>query len=272
MTRRRGLGLRRRGWLNLGLAVLLLAAANLVPQDTSLAEVRRTGLLRACTPVAYPPLVTGDPAMPGFDAELLRDVADRLGLRLELIPNPAIGQDFNPRNWRITRAQCAVIAGGVVQSPITTGFLQTLPTGIATGWVLVAPAPVEVGPGRRFAVLPGSGRLDRIALSGYLRGAGAAASLVRDPATLAAAVAGGRADAGIAERFAAGQVLAGHPDWTLAWLAPDRLPAYPLALGLWKGDTTLKRAIERELALMERDGSLAALRTRYAVACPDAGC
>jgi hypothetical protein len=43
----------------------LLAAVNLLPPDTSMSEVRAAGVLRACLPTVYPPLVTGDPAAPG---------------------------------------------------------------------------------------------------------------------------------------------------------------------------------------------------------------
>src|SRR5437879_9581031 len=92
----------------------LLAGATLLPADTSLREVRRAGLLRACMPPLYPPLVTGDPAAPGIDVELLRALASGLGLTLAITPNPAMGQDFNPRNWRLTRAQGEVLAGLVV--------------------------------------------------------------------------------------------------------------------------------------------------------------
>src|SRR5207249_4792051 len=89
----------------------LLAGVYLLPADTSLSEVRRAGLLRACMPPVYPPLVTADPAAPGIDVELLRALAEKLTLKFVISPNPAMGQDFNPRNWRGTRAQCEVLAG-----------------------------------------------------------------------------------------------------------------------------------------------------------------
>lgn len=53
-----------RAILSYGLIFGLLAAVNLLPPDTSLSEVRAAGVLRACLPTAYPPLVTGDPAAP----------------------------------------------------------------------------------------------------------------------------------------------------------------------------------------------------------------
>ena len=89
----------------------LLAAVYLLPADTSLSEVRRGGLLRACMPPVYPPLVTSDANAPGIDVELLRALAEKLALKLVITPNPAIGQDFNPRNWRVTRAQCDAVHG-----------------------------------------------------------------------------------------------------------------------------------------------------------------
>src|SRR3954451_8745639 len=84
----------------------LLAGVYLLPADTSLNEVRKNGVLRACMPPLYPPLVTGDAAAPGIDVELLQALASGMGLRFTISPNQAMGQDFNPRSWRVTRAQC----------------------------------------------------------------------------------------------------------------------------------------------------------------------
>src|SRR5260221_1035652 len=114
----------------------LLAAVNLLPPDTSLSEVRAAGALRACLPSAYPPLVTGDPAAPGIDVELLRGLARNMDLRLVVSANAAMGRDFNPRNWHITRAQCDVLAGGVVAPPPTRPVLGTGPPPVGGGWGL----------------------------------------------------------------------------------------------------------------------------------------
>src|SRR5436190_1466750 len=101
----------------------LLAGVYALPPDTSLAEVRKSGLLRVCMPPSYPPLVTGNPQAPGIDVELVSALAKKLGLRLVVSLNQAMGVDFNPRNWRVTRAQCEILAGGVVASPVTKSFL-----------------------------------------------------------------------------------------------------------------------------------------------------
>src|SRR5216684_4308805 len=117
----------------------LLVGVYLLPPDTSLSEVRKAGVLRACMPPDYPPLVTPDRDAPGIDVELLQALAKRLGVRLVVTSNPAMGQDFNPRNWHVTRSQCEVLAGGVVVSPTTKSFLETGPPYAQTGWALVAP-------------------------------------------------------------------------------------------------------------------------------------
>ena len=103
----------------------LLGAVYLLPPDTALREIRAAGTIRVCLPPSYPPLVTGDPARPGIDVDLLRSIARKLDVGLVTVVNPVMGRDFNPRAWRITRAQCAVLAGGVVGSATTRSFLET---------------------------------------------------------------------------------------------------------------------------------------------------
>ncbi len=123
----------------LTLAVIfgLLGAVYLLPADTSLSEIKKAGRISGCLPASYPPLVTGDADMPGFDVELLREISARIGVTFSVNTNPAIGADFNPRNWRVSRGQCQVIAGGVVLSVDVRSFLDSVPTPMETGWAVV---------------------------------------------------------------------------------------------------------------------------------------
>ncbi len=250
-------------------AVFLLGAVALLPPDTSLAEARDLGVLRVCVPPAYPPLVTGDPARPGLDIELLTALAEKLGLRLSINTNPAIGRDFNPRAWRVTRAQCLVIAGGVIASPQTRSFIETaLPHG-ETRWTAVSREALPPLRGLAVAVLPGASGLDRVALSSYLRSEGASVTIARDATALAASLADGRVDAAVTESLLAATV-AEAGNFTLTPL-PDSLGRYTVAFGLWKGDLTLKRALTSAFRELERDGTVAAIEQRYVgAASPDA--
>ncbi|HEY0917630.1 substrate-binding periplasmic protein [Devosia sp.] len=240
--------------------VALLVAVSVLPPDTSLSEVEKSASLKACVPPVYPPLVTGDAALPGLDIELLGAVAQRLGLALVVNENPAIGRDFNPRNWRLSRGQCHVIAGGVVDSVQTRSFLDVSPPYAETGWAVVSPAPIADLAGKTVGVLTLVSGLDRIGLASVLRARGAVARVVPTPDMLAAGIADGTFAAGVTEAMLA-RKLADEHGWTVAW-APD-LAHYRLVFGLWKGDVTLKHAIARAFAGLSADGTLAAILDRY---------
>lgn len=254
-----------------GVVALLLLGVNFLPPDTTLAQVLDSGTLRVCVPDAYPPLVTGDPDRPGIDIELLREVADGLGVRLVTVTNSAIGRDFNPRNWRVTRAQCLVIAGGIVDAPTTRSFLVVTRPHLETGWAAVVPDQTlasfdeaEVG---FFAGLTG---LDRLALSRWLREQGANVTVLSSVEDAASGLAEGRFDVVISEALTARR-LATEIDSVAAWL-PLEDGRLPIAFGLWKGDLTLERALERQLDRLERDGTLRAIVDRYELGPIDATC
>ena len=239
----------------------LLGGVYALPPDTSLSEVRKSGLLRVCMPPSYPPLVTGNPEAPGIDVELVQAVANKLGVRMVINLNQAMGLDFNPRNWRVTRAQCEVLAGGVVASPTTRSFLETSPSYAQTGWALVAPKPPADIQGRRVGVLTGISGLDRLALSRYLRAQAAEVTIVPNAAEFVQGLRAGRFDVGVTERLLGGQ-LAAREGWSVEWAAAE-LPRYPVVFGLWKGDLTLKRAIVSGLETLARDGEVAKIIARY---------
>jgi polar amino acid transport system substrate-binding protein/cystine transport system substrate-binding protein/membrane-bound lytic murein transglycosylase F len=238
----------------------LLAAVYLLPPDTSLAELRAAGTLRVCVPPSYPPLVTEDAGHPGIDVEVWQRIAEDLGVRLGLVRNPAMGRDFNPRGWRLTRAACQAIAGGVVASSTTRSFLDTTRAHVETGWAVVSADGAASIDDKRVGVLVAASGLDRIALSSHLRSRGAMAVIVRDAEALVAGLADGRFDVAVTEALHASRIAAEH-GLAVAWL--PGLERYPLAFGLWKGDLTFKRAVSRSLERMRDDGSLAGIVERY---------
>jgi polar amino acid transport system substrate-binding protein/cystine transport system substrate-binding protein/membrane-bound lytic murein transglycosylase F len=241
----------------------LLLAVNLLPPDTALQQVRKSGVLRVCVPSSYPPLVTGNPAKPGIDIEILREVAEQLDVRLLPVTNANMGRDFNPRNWRVNRAQCAVLAGGVVASEMTRSFLDTTTPYLETGWALVAPELPASLKGLTVGFHAGVSGLDRIALSRYLRAQGADVQIMNTVAALEAALESGTAAAGVTEAIQASQ-LAGTHDWQVSWLS-EELPRESLTFGLWKGDLTLKRALQHALQQLERSGRLQDILDGYDV-------
>jgi ABC-type amino acid transport substrate-binding protein len=239
----------------------LLGAVYLLPPDTALREVRAAGTLRVCLPPFYPPLVTADPSAPGIDIEILQGVAHELGVHLVTVVNPVMGRDFNPRAWRITRAQCEVLAGGVVGSATTRSFLDTTPAYATTGWAWLSPHPEAMLQNHRVSVLVGVSGLDRVALAAWLRAAKAQVTIMPDAAELVQGLKDGHFDFGITERLQAVE-LATSEGWAVDWM-PANLDRYPIVFGLWKGDLTLKRAIVSAMRRMRQNGQMATIISHY---------
>lgn len=240
----------------------LLIGVGFLPTDTTLQQVRSDGVLRVCFPEAFPPLVTGSAELPGIDVEIMEAVAADLGVRLLRVTNTAIGRDFNPRNWRVTRAQCLVLAGGVVDSTITRSFLVLTPPHLATGWAAVPNSPDLTSlEGAQVGFYAGLTGLDRLALSAWLRARGARVSVLQSEEAAREGLAAGTFDAVVSEALTAARV-ADATGREAVWIAPEG-ERLPIAFGLWKGDLTLERAIERSLRRLERDGSIDRLIERY---------
>jgi ABC-type amino acid transport substrate-binding protein len=240
----------------------VLAAVYLLPPDTSLGEVRRAGALHVCLPPLTPPFVTGDAKAPGIDIELLQALAADLGLTLAPVPEPAMGRDFNPRGWHITRAACEVLAGGVVASPMTRSFLETSSPYTETGWALLTPTSPAVNlSGRMVGVFAPPSGLERTALASRLRAAQAEVVIVASAEALATGLREKRFAAGVTEKLNADRIAA-REGFFADWF-PGDLPRYPVAFGLWKGDLTLKRAIADALERRRSDGTVATVLGRY---------
>lgn len=247
--------------VNIAFIAVFLFAISFLPPDNSLAEIRRTGVIKLCVPRHFPPLAQDDPQDPGFDVELVRMIAEEIGVRMTVNVMISMGQDFNPRNWRLTRGQCNIIAGGVADTVQTRNFLQTIPTDIENGWVAVSRTGEPPMRGTVWAVWPGSSGLDRISLSSWVREQGVTPRLIRSPDELAPLLDSAEIDGAIVERFVASAAnLSGH---SIFWLAPERFRHYPMALGLWKGDQTLYRAVEKSLRTIKGTEMFASMTIHY---------
>lgn len=250
----------------LALGIALLGGVYLLAPDTSFSEAKKAGLITACIPASYPPLVTGNDDAPGIDIELLEELAGRLGLRLRLQTVVTMGKDLDPRNWGVSRARCQLLAGGVVLSPLTQSFLDSTPPHLATGWSIISAAPeVSLG-GKTVGVFVGLTGLDRTGLSSHLRQAGAKITLLRSTEALMDALAAGTIDLAVTESLVARQLAYdSEGDYGVSWLSED-MGRYPIGLGLWKGDLTLKRELVAALGQLEKEGFIEALQEKYRIA------
>ncbi|UYQ73127.1 transporter substrate-binding domain-containing protein [Pelagibacterium flavum] len=246
----------------LALCFALLFAVSFLPPDSARYEVDRLGRLNVCMPPLYPPLVTGKADRPGFEVELLQEITERLGWRLNIVSNASMGRDFNPRSWRITRAQCQVLAGGIAVNSTTRSFLDTTDPHLVTGWALIAPPGTTIETVQSpVGFLAGLTGLDRIGLGQYLRQRAITATIVNDAATLRARLEAGDYDAAITEALLASTTFS-NTNLAITVLGPP-LERIPLGMGFWKGDLTLKRAVQSTIANIRADGTLAVIAARY---------
>jgi ABC-type amino acid transport substrate-binding protein len=232
-----------------------------LPPDTSLAQVRRSGVLRACVPDLRPPLVTADPQRPGIEVDLLQAIAQHLGVTLVLERTSRMDLNFNPRDWHVSRAQCSVLAGGIVATRNTRNFLDTTPPYLETGWALLR-SGTDKSP-KTVSVYPVSGGLDRIALARKLGALHIDAKIVSTPGELVDSIASGKVDGGVTEALTA-RGLAKNESWQVSWLSTD-LGTQQVTFGLWKGDLTLKRAIVDALEQLRQSGRIETLLSTYAI-------
>ncbi len=260
-------------WKDLGfplVLVLALIAANFLPPDTSLKQVRQGRVLSLCVPQNYPPLATPQANPPGIDIELAQQIAQRMGLRLSINVISTMGRDLNPRNWRVTRAQCKILAGGVVDSPLSRSFLDVTPPYLETGWTLVATPQLASIRGARVGVFLGVAGLDRVALGQFLREREAEAIVVNDVVELEQGLLSRRFDLAVTETLTARQIGGKH-GWNVE-LLPPWLGRYPLVMGLWKGDLTLKREIVKAMQTIQREGQFLSILSRYQLASASPEC
>lgn len=253
-----------RDLIPLGLCFALIAAVGFLPPDMSLAEIDRRGRINVCMPVGYDPLVTGDVNAPGFEVELVREIAARAGWTIGIVSNASMGRDFNPRSWRITRAQCQMVAGGVALTHATRSFMDTSQGHLQTGWMMVTAGPqVAPQPGQRVGFYGGMTGLDRIQLGQYLRNRDVQTQIIPTAPGMRERLENDAIDMAISEALIVAHTFESEA-WTTSWLPPE-LGRFTLGFGFWRGDTTLRHRIEGIMRLLESEGFIDELADRYGI-------
>jgi polar amino acid transport system substrate-binding protein/cystine transport system substrate-binding protein/membrane-bound lytic murein transglycosylase F len=117
--------------------------------------------------------------------------------------------------------------------------------------------------GVRVGFLPGLSGLDRIALSTYLRNQGAALTILNARPQAVEGLRNGSLQVVVSDSIVVGN-LVDELGGTGSWLPVAGGPS-PVGFGMWKGDLTLERAIERSLQRLRQRGALAEILDRYAL-------
>lgn len=211
--------------LLVGLALLLLARQ--LPPDLSLAVVQQAGALKVCHPPSLPPLVV--PGGEGSEVELARRIARALGVEAQFNLQAGWGQGQDPVDWGLRPESCDLLIGGILAGQETRLLLTPLPYQQGH-WGLL-------GEGPRVGLLAPFWGADRLTLTEWLEEQGYEVNYFDSPTEARAALKRGQVT-GVLTLDVLKPTL---PD--LPWRAIQRLGEASLSVGVWKGRTTLKRAV-----------------------------
>lgn len=260
----------RRG---LPMAILALALAGLAvwwlaqsvaseALDRSWERVRARGVLRIGSDLSYPPFgfvdESGQPA--GFDVDLGRAIAARLGLRAEFV-----NLSYDGLYDALAAGQVDILISGLVIDPMRMDdFAYTQPY-FNAGQVLVVrqdgPSPQGMSDltGVRLAVELGSDG-DVEARRWARRLPGLEVQAWPDPLEALAAVEAGRADAALVDAISARTALRDRP---VLRISGDPVTYEPYAVVTRRRDQTLFEVIERTLSELNADGTVGRLFERW---------
>ncbi|WP_324715429.1 transporter substrate-binding domain-containing protein [Carboxydochorda subterranea] len=232
-----------------GLAALF--GLRYLPPDTSLDRVQRSGTLTVCHPASLPPYVTYHPdeaRADGLEAERVMGIARALGVRVQWNPQVNWYVTRDPTAWGVRKGSCDVLAGGIAATDASRGLLVLSKPYLRVSWAMIARrAPRE---GDRVALWVPYLGLDRVRMRAteLLTARGFQPYFPGSAEQAARALAGHEVVALLTDEPTArwvAQQLAGHVP---LFVAPEpALGTFQLALGFWKGDVTLERAVNRAL-------------------------
>lgn len=255
------------------MAVLALALAGLAigwlvqsiargEVDRSWERVQARGVLRVGIDLSYPPFgfVDGEGQPAGFDVDLGRALAARLGLRAEFV-----NLGYDGLYDALYAGQVDVLISGLVIDPMRMDdFAYTQPY-FNAGQVLVVRrgGPSSQGmsdlAGMRLAVELGSDG-DVEARRWARRLPGLEVQPWPDPLEALAAVEAGRADVALVDAISARMALRDHP---MLRISGEPVTYEPYAVVARRRDRTLFEVIERTLGELEADGAVGRIFERW---------
>lgn len=227
--------------------------------DPVWAAARARGTLRVAVDVGFLPFAdqVADELV-GYDIDLARAVAARLGLRVEFVPT-----GFDALYDSLTSGRADMIAAALPYAP-EQGFRARFSSFyFDVGQVLVVPTdstisgPAELS-GAHVGVALGS-EADALARRMALDGGFTLKSSYDEPAAALAALRAGRLDAVLTDNVAALSAVQRAPDLRIA----AALTSEPLALALPRAAFQLEAEVNRALAELQAEGFFAELNARW---------
>lgn len=219
--------------------VVALLAVRELPPDGSLGQVREDGVLSVCVPRSLPPLlepVEGDDGFRGREAEHVRAVAQALDVRIHWNIQSGWGDGIDPAGWGMRPSSCYIAVGGIIATRETRALMELVPYA-ETGWAFAGDPEAAETAG---LYLPFWG-VERGKGARFLRDEGYTVRFFFAADEARTALQTGEVDT-ILSLAPAARWLATEDDTVYS---ADDLPRETLAIGTWKGRTTINRAVRQ---------------------------
>jgi polar amino acid transport system substrate-binding protein len=239
--------------------LVLLGVVNATAR--SLEAIRQRGALTLCAHPNALPFASRHGSVPGFQVEVARALAERLGVSLE--------QHWVINSFQYRRADCDIILDAIADRAVLAevGLRMSRPyhrsgVALAVGSKSSVASLAELAPGQRVGVQVGSIASMTLAKRGIKTSPFAFEDEIMD------ALARGEIDAGAVTPAAIGWFNQSHPNERVR-----RVPAFEgepdlnwnVAVGMVGPDEKLRQEIDAALQALLADGTLARIYARYDV-------
>jgi polar amino acid transport system substrate-binding protein len=240
-------------------AVLLLPCGGAAARPWS--EIRLLGEASLCSNPNALPYASNQPGAPGFQIEIARALAQRLGVRLRV-------------EWIVPRMRAATVDCDLLMDSIAVPGVQPPSLRLSIPYHRSG-VSLAFGPGRE--PVPSYRELKAGTRVGVIMNSLASLVVSRTPATMVPfgfeddmleAVARGEVVAGAASAAAVGYFNLQHPGAPLTLVHAEDSEAelrWPVAVGLRRADDLLVENVNAALAQLLADGTIAAIYAKYGV-------
>lgn len=226
----------------------------------SLADIRQAGELSVCANPRALPYASDDPRTPGFQIEIARALAQRLGVRLRV--------DWIVPRMRANAVDCDLLMDTIIDPALRSPSVRTSLPYQASGVALASArgTPTVTGyrqlrEGMRIGIMMNS--LASLVVSR----SGAAMVPFGFEDDLVQGVVDGELTAGAVSPATAGYHNLRHPQQALSIVLPDDEPAlrWNVAVGVRRADEPLLDAVNDAVTALLADGTIAAIYARYGI-------
>ena len=246
-------------------AVLLMTCAAAFAEDTGLADVQAKGKLVMGFDEAYPPMgfVGEDGTHVGFDIDLAKEVAARLGVELVLQPI-----DWDSKELELNGGNIDCIWSGLTITPERQEQMTFTMPYLANEQILVVMADSGIASladvaGKVLGTQAGSSSVDVLDATPALKDSVAEVALYGDFVTALMDLRLGGIDALLIDSVVGNYYIAQLDDPTLFTVLPEVLEAEEYGIAFRKGEQTLADAVSRELVALLEDGTLAKITANW---------